>query len=155
MAKPFTRQWVLIPNQLFRRWRLALYKTKVIEIVSRCSRWENDLSSRYGTKMFYSYNDLFVSYRPVRFRDTKAIMFHSLEAENPSEGTWKKFWHSVLDLQPEVLAMGFEYIIIDCILEPYFEKHIAKTWELVKPYELPDASTFVSTYCWKLRSHHA
>jgi hypothetical protein len=78
-------------------------------------------------------------------------MLHSITAEEPSTGAWTRLWAEALLAQPSMRSHGFEYVIIDCILEPFFEKHIAKTWELVKPYELPDPSTYISTYCWKIK----
>lgn len=126
----------------------------ILGIVERCSHFYPDPKSRYGTAMYSCGDDITITFRPVHFRDTKAIMLHSIEADEPSKGAWKKFWSNCIEAQPTIKEAGFDYVIIDCILEPFFEKHIAKTWELVKPYELPDPSTYIGTYCWKIKGSH-
>ncbi len=121
-------------------------------ILARVKNDKPDLKSIYGgtTLQHINYNDLYISFRPILFRGEYSIMFHTIEANIPGKKAWTNFWNSCLKNKQAIHNAGVKYILIDCILDFRFEKHIAKTWELIKAGELWDLSTYYSTYCFKI-----
>ena len=128
-------------------------RSLVDEIVWNCLRFSVDESSSfYGTKIYSGYaNGLFLTYRPIVFRGTDSIMFHTLEADEPGSGAWKRFWAEFLFHRPRI-TQTFTYAVIDSIMNERFERHIAESWGLVLAGELRDPSTAFGTYCFNLRA---
>lgn len=114
--------------------------------------FEVDFNSCYRTRMLHHTfeNGLYYSFRPISFRRKEAIILHTVEASDPHTGQWKGFWQKVLDNREIFLEEQFRYILIDSILEPYFNDYIARTWGVVQPGELPDMSTWMNTYFFDL-----
>lgn len=114
--------------------------------------FEIDYRSQYKTKLLhYRFrNGLYYSYRPIIYKNNDAIMLHTIEASNPRNGEWKEFWKTLIENKEAIISEGFRYILIDCILEPYFDQYIAKNWKLVRQGELPDPSTWNNTYYYDL-----
>jgi hypothetical protein len=126
----------------------------VDKIIKDCSTFFPDPSSfYYGTKIYTgsSMCGFHVTYRPICFRQTDSIMLHCLESDEPGSGGWKRFWAEIINRRRDITPL-FQYVIIDCIMNDRFESHIAKTWELVRPGEMQDPSTDISTYHYDLRA---